>query len=436
MTKEGESNESSWKYSGNENEWDVFDRRMMRYMRKKYDDFGEKMWLGEIEVVNDNMDPYDFLDYCDEVMKAIEVLDSSEARRLKKDSDTFEDPRWQYDWMKRQLRLMADFVESHAEGQAEIEMINYNGDLRDIRKHLYKQFGSGSGSNIHEKELEFDRGMAEKGKAAFPLGCDMGEKLRELESRRLYFSRMAGTAEKRRTYPYCQESKLVRIVLEHVNKQEYGECLKRVLEKVKVKKLVQDLMEGGNAEDEDTPDNHDRSFSDDWLPSWKMLKAALLDEWSVKKIEKGSSHEGEKKKNVLPVALSGVKKAISCYGCGKEGHRKGDPSCQAGKFDVHANAPKDYKERMAKGRKREAEMKQNPKSPGANNKKGDGDKKHCHAFNFGKGTCRFGAKCRFLHEKSEGGGKVERVYPSTTETGLDSSIVSDEEDGISNRQEE
>ncbi len=95
--------------------------------------------------------------------------------------------------------------------------------------------------------------MAEKGKAAFPLGCDMGEKLRELESRRLYFSRMAGTAEKRRTYPYCQESKLVCIVLEHVNKQEYGECLKRVLEKVKVKKLVQNLMDGGNAEDEDTP---------------------------------------------------------------------------------------------------------------------------------------------------------------------------------------
>ena len=48
-------------------------------------------------------------------------------------------------------------------------MINYDGDLREIRKHLYKQFGSGSGSNIHEKELEFDRGMPEKGKAAFPL---------------------------------------------------------------------------------------------------------------------------------------------------------------------------------------------------------------------------------------------------------------------------
>ena len=107
-------------------------------MRKKYEEFGERMWQVEIDVVNDDMDPYDFLDYCGKVMKAIEVLDSSEARRLKKDQDTFEDPVWQYDWMKRQLRLLIDFIESHAEGQAEIEVINYGGDLRFIRTHLYK----------------------------------------------------------------------------------------------------------------------------------------------------------------------------------------------------------------------------------------------------------------------------------------------------------
>jgi hypothetical protein len=216
MSKEEES--KNWKYSGKEEEWDTFDRRMMRYMRKKYDAFGERLWLGQVVVVSDDMDPYDFMDHCDDVMKAIEVLDSGEARRIRRDMDRFEDLEWQYDWMKRQLRLMNDYIESHAEGQAEIEMINYDGDLRDIRKHLYKQFGSGSGGNIHEKELDFDRGMPEKGKAAFPAGCDMGEKLRQLESRRLYFSRMAGSAERRRTYTYCQESKLVRIVMEHVNK--------------------------------------------------------------------------------------------------------------------------------------------------------------------------------------------------------------------------
>jgi hypothetical protein len=58
------------------------------------------MWFGEVEVVNDEMDPYDFLKYCDDVMKAIKINDSSEARRLKKDLNTFEDPGWQYDWME------------------------------------------------------------------------------------------------------------------------------------------------------------------------------------------------------------------------------------------------------------------------------------------------------------------------------------------------
>jgi hypothetical protein len=156
MSKEDEKDTKNWKYDGCKEQWDVFDRRMMRYMRKKYNSFGERMWMREIEIVNDEMDPYDFLDYCDDVVKAIEVLDPSEARRLRRDRDTFENPGWQYDWMKRQLRLMSDFVESHAEGQAEIEMINYDGDLRFIRTHLYKQFGAGSGGNIHEKELDFD----------------------------------------------------------------------------------------------------------------------------------------------------------------------------------------------------------------------------------------------------------------------------------------
>ena len=408
MSKKEDESEKNWKYSGNEDEWDAFDRRMLRYMRKKYDDFGERIWLGQIEVIDDEMDPYDFLDYCKDVMKAIEVLDPSEARRLRRDRDNFEDPEWQYNWMRRQLRLMSDYVEAHAEGQAEIEMINYSGDLRDIRKHLYKQFGAGSGGNIHEKELDFDRGMPEKGKAAFPAGCDMGEKLRQLESRRLYFLRMAGTREKRMTYTYCQETKLVRIVLEHVNKNEYGDCIKRVLDLVKVRKMVERSIGGEGLDGEDIPDNHERSFSDDWLPSWKLLKASLIDEWNQKIVDNGRANE-KKAKGVLPVAMGNVKQ-IKCYGCGIEGHKRGDAGCKAGKLDVHPSAPKEYKERMAKKGKKPNE---NAKAPGKPGKKGgEGEKKHCHAFNFGKGSCRYGAKCRFLHEKSEGNdGKGVKFTP-------------------------
>jgi hypothetical protein len=42
MSKEEESSKE-WKYNGDEEEWDTFDRRMIRYMRKKYDQFGERL---------------------------------------------------------------------------------------------------------------------------------------------------------------------------------------------------------------------------------------------------------------------------------------------------------------------------------------------------------------------------------------------------------
>ena len=382
MSKEDES-EKNWKYSGDESEWDSFDRRMIRYMRKKYDVFGERLWLGTVEVVSDDMDPHEFLDHCRDVMKAIAVEDPSEARKLKRDMDEFEDPEWQWEWMNRQLQLMVDYIESHAKGQAELEVINYSGRLIEIRKHLYKQFGSGSGGNIHEKELDYDRGMPEKGKVAFPAGCDMGEKLRQLESRRLYFMRMAGTAEKRATYTYCQEPKLVRIVIDHVNQDEYGDCVRRVLDAVKTRRLINSAMNGEDIGFIGIPDQHERSFNDDWLPSWALLKASLLDEWNMRASEVVKPKD--KGKGVLPVAM-GSTKVVNCYGCGKQGHKKGDPSCKAGKFDFHVSAPQDYKDRMEKGRKRESDKKPSPKTPGKTNNSGGGEKKLCHAFN--KGNCR------------------------------------------------
>jgi hypothetical protein len=62
--------------------------------------------------------------------------------------------------------------------------------------------------------------------------------------------KMAGSTVNRATYTYCQETKLVRIVLEHVNKAEYGDCIKRVLEIVKVRKMVAKAVAGGNSDDD------------------------------------------------------------------------------------------------------------------------------------------------------------------------------------------
>ena len=114
-----------------------------------------------------------------------------------------------------------------------MEIVNYGGDVEAIRFHIYKQFGSGAGGDIHTKEAEYDNGMTEKGQPAFPIGVGIPKKLRQLESRQKLFWDMY-KPEKRATYIYCQESKLVRIVLEHVN-LGYADC-------VSGKKLVRSAM--------------------------------------------------------------------------------------------------------------------------------------------------------------------------------------------------
>ncbi len=185
-------------------------------------------------------------------------------------------------------------------------------------------------------------------------------------------------------------------MLEHVNQQEYGECIKRVLEIVKVKKLISksivNARTGNNSSDDELelPDNHQRSFSDEWLPPWKLLKASLLDEWSLR-VTQGAVVK-DKNKNVLPIAMNGIK-GMTCWGCGGP-HKIGDPGCSAGKFDVHHSTPPMYKARMKKKRKAEKSNGGggNGKGSGDGNrtpikkqKNNEGEKKHCKAFNQGRG---------------------------------------------------
>jgi hypothetical protein len=161
---------------------------------------------------------------------------------------------------------------------------------------------------------------------------------------------------------------------------------------------------------------HERSFSDDWLPSWMLLSSSLRSEY--KKLVKTSGDSSSKATNVnkgkLPVAFGGAQE-ISCYGCGGP-HKKGDPECRAGKYDVHSCAPADYKARMDRKRKNDASS-----SGGSNNdgnrgpkkvkKYKEGEKKPCKALNFGKGKCRFGAKCKFLHDSKQGKAKDGEFTP-------------------------
>ena len=352
--KEKEKDENSTvtrTYSGEEEEWDSFDRRMVRFMRKKLDEFGEKLWMGEAPNVEKlTHGSNEFAEYCVEVYHAISINDHRLAKSLFKKGSDFWKKGWQIRWVKRQLQLMIDHIEDHAKGQVEVEIVNFEGDKRNIRQHLYEQFGSGSGGDIHSQELEYEKGMPDKDGVAFKPGSDITVKLRQLEGRKIYFWKMCKPS-KRSTYVFCQESKLVRIVLEHIN-DDYKACIDRLLDYVKVQKLIEKAGKAKKNITNPRLSSLDRSFNNDWLPTWKDLQSNLIDEYK-KFIKDGKFPSGKSAKTneKLPVAV-GAFQEIVCYACGTKGHKSGDPSCKAGPYDVAPNAPKEFKDRKdAKKRK-------------------------------------------------------------------------------------
>ena len=89
MTKDEKESSVSWKYSGKEDEWDSFDRRMVRHMRSKLDKFGERMWMGEIKELQ-GCDATTLKLHVAEVYNALQVTKPKEAKEmLKKGSDFF-----------------------------------------------------------------------------------------------------------------------------------------------------------------------------------------------------------------------------------------------------------------------------------------------------------------------------------------------------------
>ncbi len=301
---------------------------------------------------------------------------------------------------------MVDHIEDHADDQVVVEVVNFSGDKKAIRQHLYAQFGAGSGGDIHTQELEHEKGLPDGGGVAFKPGADITAKLRLLEGRRIYFWKMCDPS-KRKSYIFFQESKLVRIVLEHIN-EDYKACINRLLDYVKVQKLVEKASQKKVSKKSvpSTITQLDRSFNDDWLPSWKDLQASLIDEYrQFIKDGKFPSGKTAKHSDKLPVAFAPPGE-VTCYACGIKGHKSGDASCKAGPYDVAPIAPQSFKDRKEAAKKRKAS--DGGKQGESKKSKNEGTKKPC--FDFQKGSCRRGASCRFEHVKSDGSSKSDAPF--------------------------
>ena len=171
-SKKDEKSGSSWTYDGSkEEDWDSFDRRMMRYVRKHYGPFGEGLWMGNHPSIDDLWGT-DLTDYIQDVWEAIDCKDDAKAWRLWDGASGFWKKSWHKSWRNRQNMLIKDHVEEHSKGAVEMEVVDYEGDTEQLRKHLFQQFGSGTSGDIHTREAEYDAGLPEKGQKAFPVGVD------------------------------------------------------------------------------------------------------------------------------------------------------------------------------------------------------------------------------------------------------------------------
>jgi hypothetical protein len=144
---EKEESKLKWTYDGSEDEWERFDRRIDRYLRKKYGTIGEGLWQGTLPNVN-TLSGTDLSAYCEEVWDAIEIQDSTRAKGYWPTTSGFWSRKFQNKWRNRQYVLLKDYIEEHCTENAELVIVNYEGDLEKLREHLYKQFGSGSGETF------------------------------------------------------------------------------------------------------------------------------------------------------------------------------------------------------------------------------------------------------------------------------------------------
>ena len=93
--EDSDKEESSikWVYTGKEEEWETFDRRILRHCDKKYDMLGERIWYGTMPFVPD-LDPIQYYQYCCDVWRSIESKDASQAKVLWNQQSGFFEREW------------------------------------------------------------------------------------------------------------------------------------------------------------------------------------------------------------------------------------------------------------------------------------------------------------------------------------------------------
>jgi len=313
---------------------------------------------------------------------------------------------WQVAQRERFREKLYCYLVTIFAGEAERQLRSLGvGGTAGMRHHLFTRFGGGMTVELREKERKYNAGLPKtEGAPAFPDRCDMADRLNALEDMREYFIRVCPSA-KLDDYEPTKLTKLVRIILEHLP-QEYDVAVQEA------KNLVR--MRGMFAGDKEAcitnlQDIHHDNFDESWLPQYDELRTALLNAHSLMK-----RRWAVEKKVKVPTMMvgSGTQPGpnnITCYGCGKQGHRRGSAECSAGPNAVWSGAPDGWKSAQRNGRGGGS-----GRGGGRGNGSGRGSGKGrgsniCFSHSTGSGYCRYGDNCKFEHTGPPGGGGGSKV---------------------------
>ena len=436
MPKKGETgddsdDESSWKWDGSADKLDEFNKRMARWCRSRWGtQYGNHFWNNTLPNVEEYKEG-EWNDYCSEVWDVINDMNPAKAKGLWDIQSGFYEKSWHHKWRKAQYDRLYDKVEASVTGMAALEVDGLGmNKAPQLKAHLHKQFG-GAGEDIRAREEHFEAGMPDvKGGDAFPSGVQMENKLRTLQAERIALMKLC-MKDKRNSYEYGKESKLVKIVLRHLRNTEYRECVDKLLQEVKMRKEFESKLPVVNTDTGrlELPSGQKtvaisedwdfRNFSDDWLPGWIELKSKLISHYKERQFGRSSSgtrRESHQTKRLPTMYVPGLgsRPTVRCFGCGEYGHRRGDDVCKAGPNDWHSSAPKHFQSSTSATMQRSGGNKgkgkgNQPKNDRRNVDGLKGKKRSNICFEYQKtGRCRFGPNCKFEHPKRKA--RHQEVY--------------------------
>ena len=336
---------------GNEgNSWHEFDSTICDWLLKNYGSrFGEQLWHGtlvnllKLDLRDDN-DDYEWEKDKSMVRDVLTEISPKMAETTIK-SKQFDTKKWHIEWRVRQCEKLYLQLKETTQGEAH-RLVNEAGyrNMTGIRNKLMMRFANIQSSQLKCRQKQNMLGMpSSPGAPMFAEDCNVEKQLDKMEKEKKCFYDMC-PKEERDTNEHAKESTLVRLISDNLPHQ-CKPAWDRLETQIAMRKMAAGDKDAGKLDS--ATDTINKSFSSAWLPPCLDVRIVLVDHhYKLLDLKKSQKSKG---RNQFPVMMlpEGGGNEITCYACGKHGHKSNDPICNASKGQVWSGAPASFKAKVS-----------------------------------------------------------------------------------------